>query len=145
MTRKTEINLFKLLSSVMVFLMIGMCACNKIEPNPITNKDIVGKYEWSRSYDYTGKLIESSKIPEKFGILVEENGFIYTYKNGENISQYFFSDFFSQWGKIGVRNYSKLRKKNRIEEQFVFYYYEDELYSTEFPFKNGQNYLYKVD
>ncbi|MFT5820111.1 MAG: hypothetical protein ACI8ZM_001345 [Crocinitomix sp.] len=136
----SSLKTFSFLFSFIILLISS--SCEKNQPNSFTNKDIIGQYEWSWSLDSTSTVVESSNS-DNYAILVREDGFIFTYKNGKAGTKYRFHQYFEQWDKLGVRSYKNLRTK-KVEDRLVFLWENNELFVFNFPYSH-ENRFYKVD
>lgn len=120
--------------------------CNKEKLIPVDEPELIGTYEWSMSITATGDVVESSKIADKYAIIIEKDGMIYTVKNGKVKHRFFFYDSYLSRGRIHVVSYPRLRKKIHLEPEFHLIFRRGEVQANNFPFLMGlSNFFYKVD
>lgn len=121
----------------LILILEVVFSCEKNQATPIDNPELIGDYEWSWSIDTSGNIIESTIIQMNYGIRINADGNIHTFENGKLVEKYRFKEYFSQWGKVGIRSLEKKKGK------FVALYESGELQSLGFPYNGFSNYFYK--
>lgn len=107
-------------------------------PTQIDSSKLVGDYEWSWSKLPNGAIIESTTSQLNYGFRIKASGYIYSFSDGIEINKFSFEEYFSQWGKTGIKTY-----QNENYDQLNGLYYEDEMQVLNFPFSGFLNYFYK--
>lgn len=102
---------FKFIAAI--FLITIAFGCQKVKPVPADFQNLVGEYEWS--YSTNGDIKNASDSGSRYGVRIDEKGYLFTYIDGKKQEKYKISNYF-QLHNFQTHSKSKISISGRLEE-----------------------------